>query len=65
MNALTIQELRLRQATLAEKAERLRQQWRQSTATSSRALALGKEVMALQQRADDYASLICVAEAAE
>jgi hypothetical protein len=62
MNPLTIAELRLRQAQLAERAERLRQDWRCAGATTPRAAALGKEVRALQTRADDYASVLRVAE---
>ena len=62
MNALTLAELRLRQAALTEQAERKRQEWRTSTATSSRALSLGKQVKLLQERADDYAELVKLAE---
>lgn len=62
MNALTLKELRLRQAQLDERAERLRQEWRACGATSPRALALGKEVGALQKRADDYRDILRVAE---
>lgn len=62
MNPLTIAELRLRHAQLAERAERLRQEWRGTSSTSPRALALGKQVTALQGRADDYAAVVRVAE---
>lgn len=62
MNALTLRELQLRHAQLEERAERLRQEWRQCGATSPRVLTLGKETKALQQRADDYAALLRVAE---
>lgn len=58
MNALTIAELRLRQAELAHKAEKLRQEWRTLPATSTRASVWGKQVKDLQQRADDYASIL-------
>ncbi|MEW2498398.1 hypothetical protein AB0942_33430 [Streptomyces nodosus] len=58
MNALTMAELRLHQADLAHKAEKLRQEWRATTATSPKAAALGRQVKALQERADDYAALI-------
>jgi len=61
MNALTIAELKLRQATLAEKAERLRQQWRRMRATQA-AVDLGKEVKALDERVADYAAIVRVAE---
>jgi hypothetical protein len=64
MNALTLREIDLRRAQLAERAERLRQEWRSAPATSPRALALGKETKALQERADDYASLLRMAEGA-
>lgn len=64
MNALTLKELRLRHAQLDERAERLRQEWRRlPTAVSpARAVALGKEVKDLQQRAADYAAILRVAE---
>ncbi len=62
MNALVIKELRLRHAQLDERAERLRQEQRTVSATSPRALPLGREVRAVQQRADDYAALLRVAE---
>ncbi len=62
MNALTQRELELRMAQLAERAERLRQDWRNAPSAGPRALALGKEVHALQERADDYAALARVAE---
>jgi hypothetical protein len=54
VNALTVRELELRRAQLAERAERLRQEWRNIPSASARALQLGKEVKALQERADDY-----------
>lgn len=62
MNPLVLAELRLRHAQLAERAERLRQEWRGTTSTSPRALALDKQVTALQERANDYAAIIRVAE---
>lgn len=64
MNPLTLKGIRLRQAQLEERAERLRQQWRALPAGSSpsRAVALGREVKDLQERADDYAALLRVAE---
>lgn len=62
MNALTIREIDLRRAQLSERAERLRQEWRKTSAVSNRALELGKEVKALQARADDYAAVLRVAE---
>lgn len=62
VNPLTLRELQLRHAQLAERAERLRQEWRGTTSTSPRALALGKEVKALQERTEDYAAIVRVAE---
>ena len=62
MNALTLRELDLRRAQLAERAERLRQEWRAAPSTGPRALTLGKEVRALQERADDLTALLRVAE---
>lgn len=61
MNALTIAELQLRQAQLSERAERLRTQWRGMRATQ-KAIDLGKEVKALDERVADYASILRVAE---
>lgn len=58
MNPLTLHELRLRQAELACRAERLRQEWRAAPATGNKALSLGKQVRDLQERADDYARLV-------
>jgi hypothetical protein len=54
VNALTLSELRLRHAQLNERAERLRQQWRGTSSTSPRALALGKQVAALQGQVGDH-----------
>lgn len=65
MTPLTLAELRLTQARLAHKAERLRQEWRAAPSIGSRALSLGKQVKATQERADDYARLIKLAEAEE
>jgi hypothetical protein len=65
VNALVVKELRLRHAQLDERAERLRQEWRNAPSTGPRALALGKEVHALQDRADGYAALLRVAEGME
>lgn len=62
MNALTIREIDLRRAQLSERAERLRQEWRKTSAVSNRALELGKEVTALQARADDYAAVLRIAQ---
>lgn len=64
MTPLTLAELHLRQATLAHRAERLRQQWRNAPITSALAetVAVGKEVKSLQARADEYASLLRIAE---
>jgi hypothetical protein len=62
MNPLTLREIELRHAQLSERAERLRQEWRKTSAVSNRALELGKEVKALQARADDYAAVLRVAE---
>jgi hypothetical protein len=62
MSPLTLAELRLQQAVLAHRAERLRTEWRTMQATGPRALSTGKRVKALQKRADDYASLLRIAE---
>jgi hypothetical protein len=62
MNALTLRELELRRAQLAERAERLRQEWRTAPSAGPRALSLGKEVRSLQERADDLTALLRVAE---
>jgi hypothetical protein len=58
VNALTLAELRKHQADLAWKAERLRQEWRTSIATSPRAASLGRQVKAFQERADDYEAIL-------
>lgn len=62
MNALTIREIDLRRAQLSERAERLRQEWRKTSAVSNRALELGREVKDLQARADDYAAVLRIAQ---
>jgi hypothetical protein len=61
MNALTLRELELRRAQLAERAERLRQEWRKLP-TGQRALVLGKEVAARDERAADLSALLRMAE---
>jgi hypothetical protein len=58
MSPLTLSELRLMQADLACRAERLRQEWRTLPATGNRALSMGKQVRAYQDRADDYAAIL-------
>jgi hypothetical protein len=63
MTPLTIHELRLTQAELAHRAERLRAEWRTTAATSNRALSLGKQVQELDKRAAEYARLVTWAEA--
>lgn len=60
MNALTLAELYLQHATLNHRAERLRQQW-QNLPPTAKAVALGKEIKLLQQRADDYGRLLAAA----
>lgn len=62
MTPLTLAELRTRQAELSLLAERRREEWRTATAVGPRALSLGKQVKALQRRADEYAALVRVAE---
>lgn len=62
MSPLTLAELRLTQATLAHRAERLRQQWRNAVPTEPRTASLGRQVQSAQKRADEYAGLIRVAE---
>lgn len=61
MSPLTLSELRLMQADLAHRAERLRAEWR-TLPTGSRSLAMGKRVQDYQTRADDYLAIIRVAE---
>lgn len=62
MSPLTLAELRLQQATLAHRAERLREQWRHAVPTGPRAASLGRQVRSAQERADDYAGLLRAAE---
>lgn len=57
MNPLTLAELKLRHAELNHRAEKLRQEWRALPATA-RAIRLGKDIKALQERADDYGRLL-------
>lgn len=57
MNPLTLRELELRRAQLAERAERLRQE-HLTLPYNQRALSLGKEAKALQVRADDYEQIL-------
>jgi hypothetical protein len=54
IDRLSHRELDLRRAQLSERAERLRQEWRRGPSTSPRALALGKEVKALEERVESY-----------
>jgi len=65
MSPLTLAELRARHAELALRAERKREEWMTATAVGPRALSLGKQVKALQARADEYASLLRMAEGAQ
>ncbi|MGW2513677.1 hypothetical protein ACWC0A_30640 [Streptomyces scopuliridis] len=58
MTDLVLKELKLRHATLDLKAERLRCEWRATTATSPKAAALGKQVKSVQADADAYAAII-------
>lgn len=62
MSPLTLAELRLTQATLAHRAERLREQWRNAIPTEPRAASLGRQVRSTQERADEYGSIIRIAE---
>lgn len=62
MTPLTIAELRARHADLALRAERKRQEWTTAPAVGSRALFLGKQVKALDERAAEYAAILRVAE---
>jgi hypothetical protein len=57
VNALTLAELRKHQADLAWKAEKLRQEWR-TPPMGNRSTTMGKQVKAMQERADDYAAII-------
>ncbi|RKN35965.1 hypothetical protein D7294_30510 [Streptomyces hoynatensis] len=61
MNPLTLAELSLRHSKLVEEAERLRLSWRRQP-TGSRALAMGKRLRDLEQRAADYRRLLEMAE---
>lgn len=61
MNPLTVAELRLRQATLAQ-AERLRQEGATTSGASPRAAFLARSARQHQVRADDYAALLRIAE---
>lgn len=63
MSPLTLAELRRTQADYAYRAERLRQEWR-TLPTGNRSLTMGKQVRAYQDRADDYAALVKMAESA-
>lgn len=65
MTPLTLAELRFAQASLALKAEKLRDRWRSAPSTGPTASSLGKQVKSLQSRADEYAALIRVAEGME
>jgi len=58
MNPLTLAELKLRQAELGHRAEKLRQEQRGALATSPRALTLSRQVKAMQERADDYGRIL-------
>lgn len=62
MNARVVKELKLRQAQLDERAERLRSEWRAAPALGPKAKSLAVEVKSLQAMADEYAGLIRVAE---
>lgn len=57
MNPLTRAELLLRHAQLTERAERLETRWRTLPPTA-KAVALGKEIKALREQADDYGKLL-------
>lgn len=58
MQNITITELQLKVAQLAEKVERLRFEQAQTSAVSSRAAHLGKAVRLNQKRLDDYTNLL-------
>lgn len=62
MNALTIQELRLKHAQLAHQAEKLRQEQRGLPVLSSRAQTLGHRIRDVQARADDYEAILAAIE---
>jgi hypothetical protein len=64
VNPLTLAELKARQAELALRAERKREEWRRLPATA-RAIELGKQVKALDERAAEYRDLIRIAEGTE
>lgn len=63
MNALTVAEIRLRHAQHAERAERLQLEGRTISATSPRSAHNARRARLYQELADDYASLLRVAEA--
>jgi hypothetical protein len=65
MNPLTIAEIRLRHAQLAEQAERARQRGRAVSATGTQAMSLARQARLCQERADDYAALLQLAKRPE
>jgi hypothetical protein len=58
LEPITIAELELRRAQLTEKAARLRERQAATVSTSPACLALGREVRAVQQRAEDYGRIL-------
>lgn len=63
MNPLTVAELRLRHAQLQHRAEQRRAEGRVTNGASARAAFLARDARMNQQMADDYASLLRIAEA--
>lgn len=61
MTPLTLAELRLKQATLAEKAERLTATWR-TLPSGAKSQAMHKQIKSLESRAADYTRIIKQAE---
>lgn len=57
MQSITLAELRLKQAQLAEKAERLTQTWR-TLPHGAKSTAMHRQIKGLEQRAADYADLL-------
>lgn len=65
MNAMTVQELRLKQAQLSHRAESLRQQQRATIPTTPRFTALARQIRDVQARADDYTAILAALEIIE
>lgn len=62
MTDLVLKELRFQHARYDLAAEKLRAKWRNAVSTTPGAASLGRQVKAMQARADDYAALVKAAE---